>query len=158
MSDRLSHVFAEKGPHPSHPFARHNMVGVDVVPQFAKVGNVAPDDDRRVRLMLANEAAHPADLEQVRHDRGYSNHVVLTRCNFLNESLLRRKVEQRARGVDIRLNEHQSPGTMKCTQREGALHAGHLVLVQFHRVDPPTAARVVFSVGSKDADEQHPRL
>ena len=48
----------------------------------------------------------------------------------------------------------QPPGTMVHPQRESPLHAGHLVVVELHRIDRPTPILVVPSVGTEYAREQ----
>ncbi len=71
---------------------------------------------------------------------------------------LRGKVQQRARGLQVHLDEHEPPGSIERAKREGMLDPRHLVVVQLHRVDHAAAVLIVLSVGAEDAEQQHSRL
>ena len=53
---------------------------------------------------------------QVGHDAGDAHHVVIAVAYLLDESLQRGKVQQGARGLDVRLDQLQPPTAMKHPQ------------------------------------------
>ena len=69
MADGLVLVLAQEPPEPAHALALDDVVGVDPLVQIGDVGDVPADDDRRVRLVLADQLAHLLHLEQVGDDR-----------------------------------------------------------------------------------------
>ena len=119
------------------------------------VGDVPADDDRGLGLVLADQLAHLRDLADVGHDRADADHVVAARVRSSSTKRSRRgEVEQRAGRLDVGLDQHQAPRAMEHAQRERALHARHLVVVQLHRVDGAAAVLVVLGVGTEDAREE----
>ena len=99
VANRLLGVLAKEIPHPTHAIAAHDMIGADVLLQDREACDVPADDDRRVRLVLANQLAHASHFEQVGHDRADTDHVVLIRFDFFEKSFFRREIEQRARCI-----------------------------------------------------------
>ena len=65
------------------------------------------------------------------------------------------KVQHRARGLDVGLDQHDAPTAVKHPQREGALGPRHLVVIQLHRVHLPAAVLVILAIGPEDAGEEH---
>ena len=123
-----------------------------------QIGDMPANDDRCAGLVLANQPAHPPHLEQIGNDRADADDVVLLGLDLFEEPFLGRIVQQRARGLQVDLDQHQSPRPMERTEREGVLHPRHLVVKQLHRDDQPVAVLIVLGVGAEDADQQHPRL
>ena len=68
------------------------------------------------------------------------------------------EVEQRAGRGDVLLDHHQSPGAMEHAQREAALLARDLVVIQLHGIDGAAAEFVVLRVRAEHGAQQHPRL
>ena len=104
--------------------------------------------------MLAHEAAHLADLPDVDDDPRDADDVVALVRELADEARTGREIEQRRWRGDVVLDEHDAPRTVEHPQRERALLAGHLVLVQLHRVDRPAAELVVLRVGPEYRGEE----
>ena len=119
--------------------------------------DVAADDDLRVRGVLAHQPAHLAHLPHVDDDAGDADHVVLPAGQLADEARPGREVEQRRRRRDVVLDELDAPRSVEHAERERPLLAGHLVLVQLHRVDGPAAVLIVDRVGPEDRRQQHAR-
>ena len=118
---------------------------------------MSPDQEGRLRQVLADQSAHPSHLEQIRLDRADSDDVILPGPDLLDEAFLGGKVQKHARSAQIDLNQHEPPGTMKGAQRERLLHPCHLVVVQLHGVDETAAVGIILSVRTEDAGQQHSR-
>ncbi len=103
-------------------------------------------DDRRVRRVLAHEAAHLADLADVDDDSRDADDVVAAAGELARRSAHGWEVEQRRWRGDVVLDELDAPRPVEHPKRERALFAGHLVLVPLHRVDGPAAELVVLGV------------
>src|ERR1700690_574242 len=72
-----------------------------------------------------------------------------------SELLARRKIQQR-RGVDqVLLDHHQTPGSVEHANRELALLARDLVVIQLHGIDGAAAEIVSLGVGAKNAAQQN---
>ena len=80
-------------------------------------------------LVLPNQFAHFFNLQHVRDDRGYADDVVLMRAYFFDKAIQNRKVQDHARGLDVRLDHHQPPTAMKHSQRKRPLGARNLVVI-----------------------------
>ena len=155
MAQRPVLVFAEEAAEPAHALAADDVIGVDPLDQIGHVGDVPADDDRGVRLILPDQLAHLLHLRRVRNDRRDADDVVLPRAKLFDEAVERGEVQQRAGGFDVRLNHHQAPTAMEHPQRERALRARHLIMVELHRVHSPAAVFVVLAVGPEDARQQN---
>ena len=149
----LIFVFAEKPAHPSNAFPFDDVVGIDPLLQIGNIGDMSADDDDRLGLMLADQPAHPPHLEKIGNDGADPNHVVLSGLDLLDEPFLRGKVQERARGLQVHLDEHQPPGAVEGAKREGMLHPRHLVVIQLHRVDQAAAVLIVLSIGAEYAQQ-----
>ena len=156
VPDGLLRVFPEELAKPAHALALHDPVRIDPRGKVGDVGDVAADDNRGRRLVLADQLAHAFDFQHVGGDAAYSHDVVAAVTDFFHEAVQGRKVEQGTGCSDVRLDEHQSPGTVEHPQRKRTFYPSDLVVVQFHRVDSPAAIFVILSVGSEDARQQHP--
>ena len=77
---------------------------------------------------------------------------------LFDESILCRKVQERARRIDVGLEQHQSKGAVEHPQGEAALHPGDLVVVELHGIDRPAAIRIILRIGAEDAGEQYSGL
>ena len=108
----------------------------------------------RLGKMLADQLAHLLDLEKIRHDAADADDVVAPAAKLLDETVQGGIVQQRARRVEVGLDEHQAPGAMEQPQRKRPLHPRHLVVVQLHRVLQPAAILVVLGIRSEDAAQQ----
>jgi hypothetical protein len=75
--------------------------------------------------------------------------------DFLDKTVERRKVQEGAGGVNIRLKEHQSKRSVKHSKGKAPLRSGDLVLIKLHRVDFAAPINVVLSIGPKDAGQQY---
>src|SRR6185369_16618976 len=87
-------------------------------------------------------------------DAADADYVVAALADLLRKALQGGEVEQGAGGVDIGLDHHQPEGAVKHPEGKAPLHAGDLVLVQFHRVDPAASVLVVPVVWTEDAGEK----
>ena len=68
------------------------------------------------------------------------------------------EIEQRAGRGDVALDHHQSPGAVEHAQREAALRARDLVVIQLHGIDGAAAEFVVLRVGAEDRAQKHAGL
>ena len=155
MLDRLFLVLAQKPPHPADAVALDDVVGIQAFVQVGDIGNVAADDDFCVRLVAAHQFAHLPHFQLVGDDRRDPDNVVGVPAQLLDETVERRKVEHGAGGLDVRLDQHQSPAAVEHPQGERTLRARDLVVIQLHRVHHPRAELVVLRVGAEHAAEQH---
>ena len=89
--------------------------------EIGDVGDVPADDDLGVRQVLPHQLAHLLHFVDVGDDRRDADHVVLVRANLFDEAVERGEVQQRAGGLDVRLDHHQAPTAMEHPQRERAL-------------------------------------
>ena len=152
----LVRVFAQEPAEPAHALALDDVVGVDPLAQVGHVGDVPADDDRRLGLILADQLAH---LLAPCSRLGMIDVMPMTSYCCVRISSMKRssvgKSEQRAGGLDVRLDEHQAPTAMEHPQRERALRPRHLVVVQLHRVHRPAAVLVVLGVRAEDAGQEN---
>jgi hypothetical protein len=116
---------------------------------------MAADDDGRRRGVLPDQTAHLAHLADVDDDPRDADDVVVLGPQFLDETLARRKVEQRGRRGDVRLDEHDAPGTMMHPERERPLGARHLVVIELERIDRAASVFIVLGEGSKDRRQEY---
>ena len=154
VDDRLRGILAEVGAHPGDALALDQMIGIDEALDPGNGRDVTADDDLRVWRVLANEAAHLADLPDVDDDPRDADDVVALVRQFADEARPAGKVEQRRGSGDVVLDELDAPRTVEHPQREGSLLARDLVLVELHRVDGPAAELVVLRVRAEDRGEQ----
>ena len=153
VSDRLILVFSKKPAHPANAFPLDDVVGIDPLFQIGSIGDMSADDDDRLGLMLSDQPTHPPYLEKIGNDGADPNHIVLSGLDLLDEPTLRGKVQERARSLQVHLDEHESPGSVEGAQREGVLHSRHLVVIQLHRVEQPAAVLIVLSIGAEYAQQ-----
>ena len=83
-----------------------------------------------------------------------SNDVVVVRAEFTSKGFARGKIEHGAGCRNICLNQHDAPGAMEHAQREAALRAGDLVVIELHRIDGPAAEFVVLRIRPEDRTQQ----
>ncbi len=120
-------------------------------------GDVAADDDRRVRRELAHHAAHLAHLADVHDDRGDADDVVLMRVSS------RAKASRVGKSSTVQGAEIFSWIIMMPQERwnmrseKAALRARHLVVIELHRIDGAAAEFVVLRVRPKDGGQQDAR-
>ena len=158
MADGRVRVFAQITAHPGDALAANHAIGINQFVDAGDGGDVPADQDLRFGRQPANSAAHFAHLAEVRDDAGDADDVVFVRCEFLFEALERGEVEQRAGRRDVTLNHHQTPGAVKHAQRETALRARDLVVIQLHRIDGAAAELVVARIGPEDRTQQNAGL
>ena len=94
------------------------------------------------------------DLQKIRCDGRDANDIVLMGADFFDEAVERGEVQERARGLDVGLDEHQTPTSVKHAQGKRSLGASDLVLVQFHGIHDATTVLVVLGIGTKDAGQE----
>ncbi len=83
------------------------------------VGDVPADDDRGLRLVLADQLAHLLHLADVRQDRADADHVVAAPCGAPRSKRSSvGKSSSVAGRLDVRLDQHQAPGAVEHAQRE----------------------------------------
>src|ERR1039457_3348622 len=120
---------------------------------LAIVGDVPAHDDGGEGLVLADKAAHGLDFADVWRDAGDAHDVVAVVADFFEETVERGEIEQRARRLEVGLDEHDAPRPVKHAQRERALDACDLVVVELHRVDGAATVFVVLCVRAEDTRE-----
>src|SRR5512142_2490918 len=135
MLDRGSLVFAKIVPHPGNAFAPHDVIGVDEMRESGNRGHVPAHNDHRLRRDLAYALAHLTHLADVGDDRRNAADVILMLAEFVLKLLERGEVEYRAGRRDIALDHHDAPGAVEHAQRETALRARDLVVIELHGVD-----------------------
>ena len=153
MADRLAFVLGEEPAHPAHPFLPHDVVGVHLFSHPRQVRNVPADDDGGLWQMRADQLAHLLHLPEVRYDGADPDHIVAVSGNLLDKAIQRGEIQQRAGGVEIGLNQHDAPGAVEHPKGKGPLHPGHLVVIQLHRIDRPTAVLIVLGIGPEHAGQ-----
>ena len=116
VTDRLLGIFAQESAKPADPFAADDVVGVDPPLEVGNVGDVPADDDLGLGKMLADQLAHLLHLQQVRQDAADAHDVVGPAADLLDEAVQGGKVQERARRVEVRLDQHQAPGAMEQPQ------------------------------------------
>ncbi len=139
---------------PADSLAADDQVCVDhpIEPLF--VADVPADHNRRGRLMPTDQLAHLLDLAYIGDDGADTDHVIGVFTDLFRETLQRGEIQEGAGGIEVGLNHHQSEGTMKHPERESPLDARHLILIQFHRVDPAASVFVIPGVRAEDTREQ----
>ncbi len=93
-------------------------------------------------------------LQNVHDDRRDADDVIVVGGQFPSKGLARRKIQHAARRGNIFLNQHDAPGAMKHAQREAALRAGDLIVVELHGIDGAAAKFVVLRVRPEDRTQQ----
>src|SRR5271165_4664403 len=71
------------------------------------------------------------------------------------EAVQGREVEQRAGRGDVALDHHQAPGAMKHAEREAALRARYLVVIELHGIDGAAAEFVIARVRTENRAQEH---
>ena len=158
MLDGRVRGLAQELAEPRHAFALHDVVGVDHV--LRRPGS--PPRARRRRSCECGECSRTR-----RHiSRTLPTFTMMLEmptmsywwaCQFLDEALAGGEVEHRAGRGDVVLDEDDAPRPVEHAQRERALLARHLVVVELHRVDRPAAELVVLGVGTEHGREQDAR-
>ena len=146
-------------PHPRDAVALHDVVGI----QHLLHARESPRCGRPPRSCVPGESSRTMRhisraLPDVHDDRRDADDVVVVRGQFPGEGLACRKVQHRAGCGDVPLNHEDAPGTVEAAQRERALAARHLVVIQLHRVDGAAAVSVILCVRAEDGGEQDPGL
>src|SRR5947209_1170843 len=150
MVDGSVLIFSEITTHPGDAFSANNVVGIDHAFQAGHRGYMAAHDNHRIWGEFADDPAHLADLTHIHDDRRDAHDVVVVLAQFAGERLTCGEVENAARSRNVRLNHHDSPGAMKHPQRETALGARDLVVIELHWVDGAAAEFVILRIGTKD--------
>ena len=155
MPDRRAVVLSQIALKPPDTLAAHDEIRVDVPFQTFFVGDMSADNDRGVRLVPANQFAHLPHLADIRQDAADPDYVVGMPADCRPELIQCGKIQKRAGSGEIGLDHHQAEGAMKHAQGEAPLDTGHLVLVEFHRIDSPAPVFVVLGIRSEYARQQH---
>jgi len=154
MPDRPLIVLTQIALKPADPLPAHDVVRVDPFREPLLVGDMAADDDHGARLMLPDQPTHLPDLADVRHDGADPDHVVTVLRDLRRKTFQGGKIQQGAGGLQVVLDHHQSERAMKHPDRESTLDAGHLILIEFHRIDFSAAVLVIAGVGPEYAGQQ----
>jgi hypothetical protein len=154
MPDGSALVFAEVASHPGNALATHDVVGVDHLVDAGYGGDMPADHNRRVRRKLADHAAHFTHFGDVHDDRGDSDDVVSMRGDLALEVFSSGEIKNGAGRGNIRLDQHDAPGTMEHPQRKAALRACDLIVIELHRIDGAAAELVVSRVWAEDRTQQ----
>ena len=109
VPDGLVRVLAKILAKPSHALALHNPVCINPLVKVGNVGDMAANNNHGPWLVTPDQLAHAFDFKHVGRNAADSHDVISAIANFFDEPLLGRKIEQRAWGSDVRLNEHQTP-------------------------------------------------
>lgn len=113
--------------------------------------------DYRTWGKLSHHSAHLTDLADVHDDRRDANDVVVVRGQFPSKSFPCGKIQHAAGSRDICLNQHDAPGAMEHAQREAALRAGNLVVIELHGIDGSASKFVILRIGPEDRTQQDAR-
>ncbi len=158
MPDGQLFVLPEEGPEPTDAVPPDDVIGVDDLGEVSPRGDVTTDDNGRSRPFTADDRAHRLDFFDIGPDGADPHDVVGGPAQLVGERLERRKVQDRAGGVDIGLQHQKAEGAVKHTQREPSLQAGDLVVIQLHGVDAAAPELVVPGERSEDAAQKYPGL
>jgi hypothetical protein len=111
-----------------------------------------------MRRKLARHAAHLAHFGDVHNNPGNADHVELIIFQLAREVIAHGEVQHGTGRRNVRLDHHDAPRAMEHAQRETALRARHLIVIEFHRVDGAAAELIVLCVWSEDRAEQNAGL
>ena len=150
MAHRPVGILTQEAPHPSHTLALDDVVGIYPLLDLGNICDRAADDDGRRREVATDQFAHRPHLVHVGHDRADANDVVTVGPNLLNKAVEGWEIQERARDVDVGMNQHQTPRTMKHPQRKRFLRSRHLAVVKLHRLVRPAAVFVTLRIRAKD--------
>ncbi len=155
MADGRAFVFAQKTPHPGDAVAAHDVVGVDHLFDARNGRHVPAHHDGRARRQAPHHPAHLPHLAHVHDDGRDADDVVVVRRQLRLERLARGEIEHRGGRGDVLLDHEDAPRAVEHAQRERALLARHLVVVQLHRIDLPAAERIVLGIRTENGAEQN---
>jgi hypothetical protein len=119
------------------------VIGVNRLVQPFLVGYVPPDENGGVRLVTAYQFTHFPDLADIGKDGAYSDDVIGCFFKFPNEAIQGGKIEDRARCVDVRLEQQQGERAVKHAQGKSPLYTRDLIVVKLHRVDGAAAVFII---------------
>src|SRR5208282_4448307 len=155
MADRSVLVFSQVPPHPRDPFSAYDMVSVDHRLRVGNRSHVSTHHNYRIRRQFPYHAAHLPHLANIHDDRRDPDDVVVVLGQFTGKGLAVGKIEHTARRRNIFLNHHNAPGAMEHAQREAALGARDLVVIELHRIDGAAAKFVVLRIRPEDRTQQY---
>ena len=154
VPDRRVHLFAQVLPHPGDAVALHDVVGIQHLLHAGNGRNVTAHDDRRARREFPHHPAHLPRLAHVHDDRRDADNVVVVCGEFLCEGLACREIQHRAGRVDVPLDHQDAPGTMETAQRERALPARDLIMIELHRIDGAASVSVILRIRAEDGGKE----
>ena len=121
-------------------------------------GDMSAHHDRRRGRQLSHHAAHFPHLADVHDDRRDAHDVVRIGRKFRFKGCERGEIDHRGGRGDVPLDHENAPRAVEHTEREWPLFAGHLIVIQLHRVDFAAPEFIVLRIRPKDGTEQNTGL
>ena len=153
MADGSGLVFAEEAAHPGDAIAADDVVGIEQLLDFRDGSYMPADHDGGLRRELADHSAHFAHFADVDDDGGDADDIVVVGAEFLSKGFAGGEIQHCGGRGDVLLDHQDTPRAVEHAQGERPLLAGHLVVVQLHRIDLAAAEFIVLGVGTKDGTE-----
>ena len=150
MANGAGFIFPEKPAEPPDPIASDDDIRIYEMIDTVLTGNMSSHNDNGVRAKTTDELAHPFYLSHIGKNGADPNHVIVMLLNLGKETLLGRKIQQGAGGVDIGLDHHQPKGAMKHPETKSTLHPCHLIMIELHGIDGPASVFIIAAIGTED--------
>lgn len=150
MANGAGFIFPEKPAEPPDPIASDNNIRIYETIDIVLTGDMSTHNDKGIRAEAADELTHSFYFPHIGKNGADPNHVIVVLLNLGEETLLGRKIQQGAGGVDIGLDHHQPKGAMKHPERKSTLHPCHLIMIELHGIDGPASVFIIAAIGPED--------